>query len=93
MTPLRALVLQAYWALRRVRTPDIIGTPDILNWIRTHAPRAEPPSATLVRVTLLAAEVPHRKGGRPRRESTFPALATPPFLPAPRHLDPPSPLR
>ncbi len=90
MTPLRALVLQAYWALRRVRTPEIIGTPEIRAWIRTHEPRAERPSDTLVRVTLLAAEVPHRKMGRPRRGTTTAPVPLPPFCPPHREPGPPS---
>ena len=62
VTSLRALVMQAYWALRRVRTPDLIGTPDIRFWIRANAPRAERPSDSLIRATLLAARLPRRAG-------------------------------
>ena len=91
MTPLRALALQAYWALRRVRTPDLIGTPDIRSWIRTHAPYADRPSDTLVRVTLLAAGVPHRKEGRPRRGSTLPPVPIPPFALTGREPERPAP--
>ncbi len=65
VTPLRALVLQAYWALRRVRTPDQIGTPDIRFWIRANTPRAERPSDSLIRATLLAAKLPRRAGAEP----------------------------
>lgn len=85
VTPLRALVLQAYWALRRVRTPDLIGTPDLRAWIRTHAPYTDRPSDTLVRVTLLAVGVPHRKPGRPRRGTTPTPVPIPPFCPTRRH--------
>lgn len=79
VTPLRALVLQAYWALRRVRTPDQIGTPDVRYWIRANTPRAERPSDSLIRATLLAAKLPRRVEGRPRRGSTMPYVPVPPF--------------
>ncbi len=79
VTPLRALALQAYWALRRVRPPDLIGTSEIHTWMRTHTPRADRPSGSLVRTTLLAAGVPHRKMGRPRRGTTLRPVPPPPF--------------
>jgi len=91
VTSLRALVMQAYWALRRVRTPDLIGTPDIRFWIRANAPRAERPSDSLIRATLLAARLPRRAGGRPRRGTTMPYVPVPPFLSASRDDSPTAP--
>ena len=70
----RALILQGYYGLRRTRGPDAIGTSDILAWIAAHEPAATLPSAALIQMTLVAADVAHRAPGRPRNRP-----ADPPF--------------
>ena len=82
LTPLRALVLQAYYGLRRSHEADEIGTSEIRAWIRAREPKVERPSGSLVRMTLLASGVPHRKEGRPRRGRLLRIVpASPPLSP------------
>jgi hypothetical protein len=85
LTPLRALVLQSYYGLRRFHEADRIGTSEVRAWIRSREPGVERPSGSLVRSTLLAAGVPHRKEGRPRRGT---ALRIVPAFP-PLFVEPP----
>ena len=75
INPGRALILQAYWALRRTRTPKDIGTAEIAAWIRAHEPDVVVPSPSLILLTLDQAPVPHRTVGRPARGQP------PPFCP------------
>ncbi len=83
LNPTRALILQAYYALRRTRLPIHIGTRDISLWIRGREPDEPLPSESLIRLTLARAQLAHRAPGRPRHEG--PAKVTePPFLPARR---------
>jgi hypothetical protein len=71
LTPPRALILASYYGLRRFLEADRIGTSEIHAWIRAREPGVERPSGSLVRTTLLATGVPHRKEGRPRRGTTL----------------------
>ena len=66
LNPMRALILQAYYSLRRTRLPGDIGTTDIVDGIETHEPHLNAPSAALVQLTLKGAKVAHRAPGRPR---------------------------
>ena len=77
LNPTRALILQAYYALRRTSTPRQIGTPQIAAWIRRQEPDESMPSDALIQLTLTLALVPHRLPGRPRHGSAAPAS---PFL-------------
>jgi hypothetical protein len=81
LNPTRALILQAYYALRRTRVPVHIGTRDISVWIKAREPDEPRPSESLNRLTLVSANLAHRAPGRPRHDG--PAKVTgPPFLPA-----------
>jgi hypothetical protein len=75
LNPTRALILQAYYALRRTSPPRQIGTRQIALWIRQHEPQESMPSDALIQLTLTQAEVPHRLPGRPRNGSA--ALGSP----------------
>ena len=83
VTPLRARTLEAYYALRQFRPPHLIGTPEILGWLRAHKQGLARPSGSLVKTVLLAAKVPHRHDGRPRRDTVLRFDPAPPFLPSP----------
>jgi hypothetical protein len=72
LNPTRALVLQAYYALRRTRAPDRIGCREIAAWIRLHEPKESRPSDSLIRLTLAHAKIAHRTPGRPRSNSRVP---------------------
>lgn len=76
----RALILQAYYALRRRVTARQIGTSDIAEWIKRHEPQDMMPSQPLIQLTLTRAKVPHRLPGRPRAETSTASVDTP-FLP------------
>jgi hypothetical protein len=80
LNPTRALILQAYYGLRRIYAPTQIGTQQIAAWIKLHEPNEAFPSDALIQLTLVRAKVPHRPPGRPRRESAAPVPA-PPFFP------------
>jgi hypothetical protein len=84
----RALILQAYYALRRMFAPREIGTRQITAWIKQHEPEETMPSDALIQLTLTQAKVPHRLPGRPRKGSAALLLA-PPFFPV-RQPPPPS---
>jgi hypothetical protein len=73
----RALILQAYYALRRLYTPTRIGAREIAAWILHYEPDESQPSVALIQLTLAHAKVPHRAPGRPRRESFAPVPASP----------------
>jgi hypothetical protein len=73
----RALILQSYYALRRMHSPRQIGTRQITAWIRQHEPEETMPSEALIQLTLTQAKVPHRLPGRPRKGSATLALASP----------------
>jgi hypothetical protein len=66
LNPSRALILQAYYAVRRTRAPSQIGTRDIERWIKRHEPGESLPSDSLILLTLRHAKVMHRPPGRPR---------------------------
>jgi hypothetical protein len=83
LNPTRALILQAYYALRRIYAPTQIGTRQIAEWIKRHEPTESMPSDALIQLTLARAHVPHRPPGRPRRDSAAP-VPTPPFFLPPR---------
>lgn len=68
INPTRALILQAYYGLRRFRTRSSIGTGEIGTWIEAHEPGTQVPSASLIQLTLEQAGVRHRGRGRPRIE-------------------------
>jgi hypothetical protein len=80
LNPTRALILHAYYGLRRIYAPTQVGTREIAEWIARHAPDESQPSAALIQLTLANAEVPHRSPGRPRRDSAAPVPAPPLFL-------------
>jgi hypothetical protein len=77
INPTRALILHAYWGLRRDLPPARIGTRDIAAWIRAHEPDLPLPSASLIHLTLEAAGVSRRAPGRPSK-----VVCVPPFCPA-----------
>jgi hypothetical protein len=79
LNPTRALILQAYYALRRTYPPTQIGVPQIEAWIKRYEPDESSPSESLILLTLRNAEVVHRGRGRPRRDAPTPVPA-PPFL-------------
>jgi hypothetical protein len=85
LTPARALILQAYYALRGHTPAAQIGSHEIRvairEFIRLHRLSREVPCASLVRMTLLEAGVPHRPTGRPRKESRTRDPQGPPLLP------------
>lgn len=83
LNPSRALILQAYYALRRSYEPGRIGTRPIAAWIKRYEPDESLPSDTLILLTLAHAKVPHRPPGRPRLGSAAPVPA-PPFWPLQR---------
>jgi hypothetical protein len=75
----RALILQAYYAIRRRAVARQIGTSEIAKWIKKHEPEETMPSQALIQLTLKEAKVPHRLPGRPRNDTTALSLG-PPFL-------------
>jgi hypothetical protein len=79
LNPSRALILQAYYALRRTYPPTQIGTRQIAAWIKLHEPDESFPSDSLILLTLREAKVNHRPRGRPRCDQPTPVPA-PPFL-------------
>lgn len=81
LNPARALILQAYFALRRTSSPTQIGTVQITRWIKAHEPPEPVPSDSLVLLTLRHAKVVHRPPGRPRHDPRAPVPAPPLFLP------------
>lgn len=64
LNPTRALILQAYYGLRRMYRPTQIGTPEIAAWIKRYEPDESFPSDSLIRV--LAAGVRRRGPERTR---------------------------
>lgn len=76
----RALILQAYYALRRRVAPREIGTREISEWIEQHEPEESMPSDALIQLTLTQAKVPHRLPGRPRKGRGALSSAPPFFL-------------
>jgi hypothetical protein len=85
LNPTRALILQAYYALRRTNAPDRIGSREITVWIKRCEPNEAMPCESLIRMTLARAGIAHRASGRPRNDSR---AVVPPFLfhhHAPRH--------
>jgi len=84
LNPTRALILQAYYTLRRTRLPGHIGCRDISVWIKAHEPYELLPSDSLIRLTLTRAGLTHRAPGRPRHDG--PRTPVSPFLPARRRL-------
>jgi hypothetical protein len=79
LNPTRALILQAYYGLRRMYPATQIGTPEIAAWIKRYEPDESFPSDSLILLTLRCAEVAHRPRGRPRSDCPTPVPA-PPFL-------------
>lgn len=77
INPTRALILQAYWGLRREHLPSSIGTREIAAWIRAQEPGVPLPSASLIQLTLDQAGLSRRPPGRPSKASCLP-----PFCPA-----------
>jgi hypothetical protein len=77
LNPTRALILHAYYGLRRVHAPTEVGTREIAEWIARHEPDESQPSAALIQLTLAKAEVPHRPPGRPRGGGVAPGPAAP----------------
>jgi hypothetical protein len=73
----RALILQAYYALRRRVVARQIGTREIAGWIERHEREETMPSDALIQLTLTEAKVPHRLPGRPRAETSVAVLASP----------------
>jgi hypothetical protein len=81
LNPTRALILQAYYGLRRTYAPPQIGVPQITAWIKAYEPHESLPSESLILLTLRQAKIPHRSRGRPRRSDPTPVPAPPFFLP------------
>src|SRR5262245_58860223 len=81
LNPCRALILQAYYALRRRYVPGRIGCREIAKWIKLHEPKESLPSDALIRLTLVHAGIAHRSPGRPRNDSR---VRVPPFVVANR---------
>jgi hypothetical protein len=79
LNPTRALILHAYYGLRRTYPATQIGTPDIAAWIKHYAPDESFPSESLILLTLRNAGVAHRPRGRPRSDGPTP-VPGPPFL-------------
>jgi hypothetical protein len=79
LNPTRALILQAYYALRRTYAPTQIGTPQVAAWIKLHEPDESFPSDSLILLTLRQAQIAHRARGRPRRDCPTP-VPVPPLL-------------
>lgn len=77
INPTRALILQAYWTLRRHSPASVLGTREILAQIRALEPDLPLPSPALVLTTLELVGVRRRAPGRPSRASCLP-----PFCPA-----------
>jgi len=77
LNPTRALILQAYYALRRCYAPTQIGINQISAWIKHYEPDESLPSDALIQMTLAHAKVPHRRPGRPRNASAAPVPAPP----------------
>jgi hypothetical protein len=73
----RALILQAYYALRRFHPPTHIGAQEIAACIKHYEPDTPQPSVALIQLTLAHAKVAHRAPGRPRRESLVRATSSP----------------
>jgi hypothetical protein len=73
----RALILQAYYGLRRLYTSTRIGAREIAAWIKHYEPDESQPSIALIQLTLAHAKVPHRPPGRPRCESRVPVPTSP----------------
>lgn len=82
----RALILQAYYAMRRTRLANKIGTREIKAWIARHEPTESLPSDSLILLTLGHTKIAHRPPGRPRRDDLAPAPA--PFFCPPRRRPP-----
>jgi len=80
INPTRALILQAYYGLRRSHAASEIGTREIVAWIEAREPDTEVPSLSLIHLTLEQAGVAHRGPGRPSNKVQGP----PPFYPAVR---------
>jgi hypothetical protein len=87
LNPTRALILQAYYALRRTRLPLHIGTRDISEWIKAREPKEALPSDSLIQLTLRHVGLAHRAPGRPRHDGPARVTASPP-LPALRRPSP-----
>ena len=87
LNPTRALILHAYYGLRRTRVPTQIGTSDIVGWIKDNAPGESLPSTSLILLTLGHAKLVHRPPGRPRHDGPVSASASP-FLRAQRPCPP-----
>jgi hypothetical protein len=77
INPARALILHAYWGLRREHPPSSIGCREIAAWIRAHERDQPLPSASLIQLTLDQAGLARRPPGRPSKASCLP-----PFCPA-----------
>ena len=82
LNPTRALILQAYFAMRRTCAPGQIGTRQVAGWIKLNEPAEPVPSDTLILTTLKHNKLVHRGSGRPRRDQPMPV---PPLLLQTRH--------
>jgi hypothetical protein len=82
LNPARALILQAYYALRRAYGPMQIGTQQIVAWIKAYEPEESFPSESLILLTLRQANVVHRPRGRPRHDRPTPVPGSPFLQPA-----------
>jgi len=76
----RALILQAYYGLRRAARPPQIGTREIVSWIERCEPNETLPSESLILLTLKQAAVLHRGPGRPRGDSHVGVVDASPLL-------------
>jgi hypothetical protein len=65
----RALILHAYFGLRRTRAGRSTGVREVREWIGTHEPETDVPSDAVIQRALVAAGVAHRRPGKPHRDS------------------------
>ena len=71
----RALILQAYYGVRRERAPETIGSPEILAWISFQEPAFTLPSPALIQLVLAKAGLLHRHRGHPRKADSAPLFS------------------
>ena len=57
LNPRRALILQGYYALRRQRPANTIGTREIADWIKANEPEEDAPSACSTQPAISATSV------------------------------------
>ncbi len=82
LNPSRALILQAYYALRRTYPPTQIGTPQISAWIKLQEPDEPVPSDSLILLTFRHTKLVHRPPWATARRPPYARAGAPLFSPA-----------